>query len=220
VALTQGTYTSGADLATELQARINGASAMTESGKTVSVSYDEANDRLTIQSTIYGNTSQINVTAIETNTAATLGFAVADGTAGLDVAGTINGKAATGAGKLLTANSVLDNDADGLSLTVSGTATGARGTVNFTRGVTDQLKLLLGKVLEAEGALEKRIDNYEDRKVLVEERKAKLEVKWKAIEARYSKQFNSLDGLLSSLQSTSTYLTQQLANLPGPRKLN
>jgi flagellar hook-associated protein 2 len=220
VALTQGTYTSGADLATELQARINGAPAMTESGKTVSVSYDEANDRLTIQSTIYGNTSQINVTAIETNTAATLGFAVADGTAGLDVAGTINGKAATGAGKLLTANSVLDNDADGLALTVSGTATGARGTVNFTRGVTDQLKLLLGKVLEAEGALEKRIDNYEDRKVLVEERKAKLEIKLKAIEARYSKQFNALDGLLSSLQSTSTYLTEQLANLPGPRKAN
>ena len=77
---------------------------------------------------------------------------------------------------------------------------------------------LLGKVLEAEGALEKRIDNYEDRKALVEERKAKLEIKWKAIEARYSRQFNALDGLLASLQSTSTYLTQQLANLPGPRK--
>jgi flagellar hook-associated protein 2 len=54
----------------------------------------------------------------------------------------------------------------------------------------------------------------------VEEKKAKLEVKWKQIETRYSKQFNSLDGLLSSLQSTSSYLQTQLANLPGPRKLN
>ena len=136
------------------------------------------------------------------------------------MAGTINGKAATGAGQLLTANAVTDNGAEGLSLTVTGSSTGARGSVNFTRGVTDQLKLLLGKVLEAEGALEKRIDNYEDRKALIEEKKAKLETKMKAIELRYSKQFNALDGLLSSLQSTSSYLQTQLANLPGPRKLN
>ena len=216
ISLTHGTYSAGADLATELQARINGTSAMTAAGKTVAVTY--ANDRLTIQSTIYGNTSQINVTAIDTNTDATLGFAVADGTAGLDVAGTINGKAATGAGQLLTADNVAENDAVGLSLKVTGAGTGDRGMVNFTRGVTDQLKLLLGKVLESEGALEKRIDNYEDRKALIEERKAKLELKWKSIEARYSRQFNSLDGLLSSLQSTSSYLQTQLAQLPGPRK--
>ncbi len=56
--------------------------------------------------------------------------------------------------------------------------------------------------------------------MLVEERKVRLEAKWKQIEARYSKQFNALDGLLANLQSTSSYLTQQLANLPGPRKLN
>ncbi|MGV3592804.1 MAG: flagellar filament capping protein FliD [Gammaproteobacteria bacterium] len=220
IALTQGTYTSGADLAAELQARINGAKEMVDSGKTVSVGYDAGNDRLTIQSAIYGNTSQINVTAVDTNTAATLGFTVVDGTPGVDVAGTINGKAATGAGQLLTANAVTDNGAEGLSLTVTGSSSGARGSVNFTRGVTDQLKLLLGKVLEAEGALEKRIDNYEDRKALIEEKKAKLETKMKAIELRYSKQFNALDGLLSSLQSTSSYLQTQLANLPGPRKLN
>jgi flagellar hook-associated protein 2 len=220
IALTHGTYTSGADLATELQARINGAEAMVEGGKTVSVSYDAANDRFTIQSAIYGNTSQINITAVDMNTAATLGFTVVDGAAGLDVAGTINGKAATGAGQMLTANSVANNDADGLALIVTGSSTGARGSVNFTRGVTDQLKLLLGKVLEAEGALEKRIDNYEERKAQIDEKKAKNEVKWKAIELRYSKQFNSLDGLLSSLQSTSSYLQTQLANLPGPRKVN
>jgi flagellar hook-associated protein 2 len=35
------------------------------------------------------------------------------------------------------------------------------------------------------------------------------------IEARYRKQFSALDTLVSSMNSTSTYLTQQLANLPG-----
>ena len=82
--------------------------------------------------------SQINVTSVDPNTAATLGFSVVDGAPGVDVAGTINGKAATGAGQLLTANAVTDNGAEGLSLTVTGSSTGARGSVNFTRGVTDR----------------------------------------------------------------------------------
>lgn len=220
ISLTHGTYTSGEDLAAELQARINGAKAMTDAGKTVKVGYDELNGRLTIESTVYGNTSQISITAVDENTAATLGFVVEEGEYGVDVAGTINGKPATGAGQMLTASASDDNGAQGLSLIVTGSATGARGSVNFTRGVTDQLKLLLGKVLDAEGALEKRIDNFEDRKALIDTKKAKLDAKMKVIELRYTKQFNALDSLLASLQSTSSYLQTQLANLPGPRKPN
>ncbi len=34
-------------------------------------------------------------------------------------------------------------------------------------------------------------------------------------EARYRKQFSALDGLIASMNKTSSYLTQQLANLPG-----
>jgi len=32
------------------------------------------------------------------------------------------------------------------------------------------------------------------------------------VQQRYLKQFNALDSLMSSLQSTANYLTQQLAN--------
>jgi flagellar hook-associated protein 2 len=35
------------------------------------------------------------------------------------------------------------------------------------------------------------------------------------IEARYRKQFSSLDNLIASMNKTSSYLTQQLASLPG-----
>jgi flagellar hook-associated protein 2 len=35
------------------------------------------------------------------------------------------------------------------------------------------------------------------------------------VQARYLKQFQALDSLLSGMQQTSTYLSQQLANLPG-----
>lgn len=35
------------------------------------------------------------------------------------------------------------------------------------------------------------------------------------IETRYRKQFSALDSLIASMNKTSAYLTQQLANLPG-----
>lgn len=41
-----------------------------------------------------------------------------------------------------------------------------------------------------------------------------METRLEGIEARYRKQFTSLDSLISQLSQTSTYLSQQLANLP------
>jgi flagellar hook-associated protein 2 len=38
-----------------------------------------------------------------------------------------------------------------------------------------------------------------------------------AIETRYRTQFGALDVLLTRMQQTSSYLSQQLANLPGVR---
>ena len=35
------------------------------------------------------------------------------------------------------------------------------------------------------------------------------------IQANYTKQFTALDSLISGMKQTSSYLTQQLANLPG-----
>jgi flagellar hook-associated protein 2 len=39
------------------------------------------------------------------------------------------------------------------------------------------------------------------------------------LQARYTKEFNALDGLLSQLQGTSNFLTQQLSRLPGSAPL-
>lgn len=49
----------------------------------------------------------------------------------------------------------------------------------------------------------------------LEERQEALELRLETIEARYRSRFSSLDTLLSSLNNTSTYLTQQLASLTG-----
>lgn len=50
---------------------------------------------------------------------------------------------------------------------------------------------------------------------LLEKQATALSSRLTAIEARYRAQFTSLDTLIAGMKQTSTYLTQQLANLPG-----
>lgn len=47
----------------------------------------------------------------------------------------------------------------------------------------------------------------------IDKQKQALETRMAAFQARYLKQFNALDSLLTQMQSTSSYLTQQLSNL-------
>lgn len=216
VLLTQGSYSSGSALATEIQARINGSTAMVDAGKTVSVTYDSGSNRFVIASAMVGNSSIVNFTAVDTNSAAELGFSVADGVAGQDVAGSINGVAATGAGKLLSAGDT--TGARGLQLEIGGSLTGARGSIAFSRGISSQLDLLLEKVLGEESSLSDRIDNINTGIKDVAKRREAMELRWEKVKDRYTRQFNALDTMLSGLQSTSKYLESQLASLPGPRR--
>lgn len=218
ILLTQGSYSSGTDLANEIQARINGASTMVGANKTVAVSYDAGSNAFVITANSVGNSSSVNITAVDTSSAAQLGFTVVDGVDGIDVAGTIDGIAASGAGTLLTAGE--GSDAWGLQLEINGSTTGARGSVNFSRGITNQLDMLLTKMLDEDSSLANRIDNIETGIKSVEAKRAEMELRWVKIKDRYSRQFNALDTMLSGLQSTSTFLEGQLKALPGPRRLN
>ena len=76
-----------------------------------------------------------------------------------------------------------------------------------------------GQPQPAGGHLADRIEAYEDRLEDVEERREELELRWEKVRARYTDQFNALDTLLSQLQSTSSYLEGQLANLPKPNSV-
>lgn len=218
ITLTAGTYTTGHDLAEELQVQINGTTAMRDANKTIAVTYDSGTDSFTITSGVIGSTSAVNVLAVDTNSAAELGFSVANGVDGLDVVGTIDGVAANGAGDLLIAES--GTDAEGLALRIGGNTTGSRGDVNFTRGISSQLEQLFVDLLDEEGALTERIESYESRLEEVADRKAEMELRWEKVKDRYTRQFNALDTLMSQMQSTSSYLEGQLAALPKPNSIN
>lgn len=83
-------------------------------------------------------------------------------------------------------------------------------------GVAAKLDARLEEWLAADASLATRSTRLQDaRNGLVQERE-RLDRRMDAIEARYRAQFSALDTLLSSLQSTSAYLAQQLASLPKP----
>jgi flagellar hook-associated protein 2 len=214
VTLAPGSYTTVAALIAELQSKINGDSALKAAGVTVTVGFDNpagaGSDRLAITSDRYGSASTVEITAVDTTTAASLGLSVASGTVGVDVAGTINGVAATGSGRTLTGAS--GTAVEGLKLEVLG---GTSATVNSWQGYAYQLDKLAGKLLAENGVLDSRTDGLDRSIQDIASRRESLAARLVEIEKRYRAQFTALDSLVSSLRTTSDYLTRQLASLPG-----
>jgi flagellar hook-associated protein 2 len=128
---------------------------------------------------------------------------------GVNAIGTINGVTANTTGSVLTG--VIGNGSYGLQLSVTGTATGSRGTVTFSKGLAGELSSLLDGWLDTEGALTTKTDGISSSIKDLNKRADDISAKLPAIEARYRAQYAKLDALLSSLQSTSSNLTSQLA---------
>jgi len=143
------------ELVVELQTKINQDSALAAAGKTVTVSLDGSN-QIVINSNNYGSSSKVELTAVDTNTAAQLGLSVGVGTDGVDIEGTINGVAATGSGQVLTA--ATGDDSEGIRVTVDGSATGDRGTVTYIEGVGEQFVDLITRFVTTDGALTSKTD--------------------------------------------------------------
>ncbi len=72
--LAQGSYSTGASMAAEMQSKINGTSALSSKGTKVSVIYDATNKRFDITSNKYGSSSQVSFTSVDTNSANSLGI--------------------------------------------------------------------------------------------------------------------------------------------------
>lgn len=91
----------------------------------------------------------------------------------------------------------------------------AVGTVFASEnGVAARLDRLLAPRLAGTGDIAQRNKMLDERGKQLTRDQTALDARMTAIQARYMKQFTALDTLLSSMQTTSSYLTQQLANLP------
>ena len=129
------------------------------------------------------------------------------------MAGTINGTTATGNGQTLTG--AAGNASEGLGLRINGGILGSRGNVTYSTGYAYQIDQYLKTVLGDEGSLKARTSGIDSSIKNIDQRQLQMESRLAQIEKRYRAQFSALDAMLSSMNNTSSFLSQQLANLPG-----
>lgn len=206
VALKAGTY-SPTELAVLLQSAINGANNLNTNGLAVNVKAD-ADGKLNLVSVLYGSLSNVTLSST-TGTSVSDLFGSAAPVVGVDVAGTIGGQAALGSGQSLTG--AAGSGVAGLKIDITGGATGERGTVGFSQGYAYQLNNLAATFLGASGLIQgeskglgKSVDDIAKQRSAFADRLVD-------IEARYRKQYTALDTSIASLNSTSSFLTQQFA---------
>ncbi|HJV52668.1 MAG TPA: flagellar filament capping protein FliD [Noviherbaspirillum sp.] len=211
VSLPAGSYTAET-LVTQLQSTINSASSFSSAGIAVKVALDASN-KLVITSNKYGSESKVTITG---NGVATL-MGTATATDGADIAGTIAGVPATGSGQYLTGAS--GSPGAGLKLLITGGAENAsRGTVTFSHGYAHNLNGLLDGFLGSSGVIGGRTDGINRTIKDIQKQNDTLTARLADTEDRYRKQFTALDTLISKMNATSTYLTQQLAQISATSK--
>ena len=205
ITLSAGTYASSDALASEIQSKLNGTASFVQSGASVAVS--QSGGVLSIASSIYGGNSSVSGLS---GSAASLFGASPTSAAGTDVAGTINGVTATGSGQSLTSP-------DGIRLKINATSAGNLGTVTVTSGYATQLSALIDSLSDTStGAIASRTAGLNSSIKRIDSQITSFEDRMTTMEANYRRQFSALDAALSKMNSTSSYLTQQLASLGSP----
>jgi flagellar hook-associated protein 2 len=93
---------------------------------------------------------------------------------------------------------------------VSAFVAGTDGVTGFAAKVAERLD----GFIDSDGLITGRTDGISASIKSIEKQREVLNVRLEQIEKRYRAQFSALDSLVASMTQTSTFLTQQLANLP------
>lgn len=112
----------------------------------------------------------------------------------------VDGSLAIDSAKLQT---VLDDPARDLSALFAGDS-----------GFATQIAALTGSLLGADGLLESRTDSINSSLGALDKQREAINARLAQVEARLRSQFAALDALIAGLNQTSSFLQQQLANLP------
>ena len=216
VQLTQQTYNTAQELADEIQVQLNANNALNASGSGVQVGVGSGGE-LTFTSSDYGSDSNVSLTSVEDGSA--YGLSAATGTSGVDVAGTIGGRTAEGDGQVLFLGSG-NGGASGLQVRILGDQTGSRGSITFVEGVAERTVDLVSSFVGADGAIESRTEGLNRDLEQIQENQARLEERIAAYRERLVSQFTAADSLISQLNSTQDYVSQQLAALAPQNNRN
>ena len=196
ITLTPGTYADGAELAAEIQTQLDADSALSDASVGIEVRFDSARSVFEFRSNSTGLQSRVSVVGGAANVATDLGLTVAAGTPGR------------------IASSVADA-ASGLQLQILGGETGPRGQAGVVRGILNQFDRYLDDILSLDGAIQTRLNTLEGQIDELDAESQDFGDRIDALEARLRTQFAAADALISQLNSTSSFLDQQLSALPG-----
>ncbi len=195
-------YTSGADLAADLQSLINLDTNLTAAKVTVGVAFNSTTGKLEFTSAAYGSSSKVEVTAASADMA-DMGISIAAGTAGNDVAGTVDGVAAFGFGNVLLP--ALNSKAEGLSMQITAGAT--TGNITFSRGFSGTFKVLIDNFLKTNGLIKNRETSINKDVAKIKTDMETVDRRSQAYRARLQAQFSAMETIVRSLKSTGTFLT-------------
>lgn len=201
---------SASEFATAIQSAINSVPSFSGSGNTATASIN-GSGQLEIKSNKYGSLSNISLSSLTGTTVDSFLGGTPTSAEGLDVAGTIDGTPVTGTGQFLTGK--VGTTSEGLKIEVTGGAVGARGNVSFTQGYAYQLSTLASSFVGTDGSITASTNGLNSSIKAVGKAKDDFNAKLADTEKRYRAQFTALDVTIGRLNSTSQFLTQQLAAL-------
>lgn len=206
-------YTSGAELAADLQSLINLDANLKAAKASVSVAFEGG--KLVFTSATYGATSTVSFTAVSADMLADFGLTNgAVVTSGTDVAGTIDGVEAFGSGNILLP--AIGSKAEGLSMLVEPGTTST--TLKFTRGFAGGLSSLVNEFLKTSGLISEREKNIGKDIERVEKDEEALNRRSEAYRARLMAQFQAMEAIVRSLNTTGGFLDGLVDRLPFTSK--
>jgi len=107
----------------------------------------------------------------------------------------------------------LSLDDDKLSAALAGSPEQVRTLFGNAAGLGKSLTPMLEGYLQTGGILDGRTDSLNQSNKSLDDQQSQLDARMDALTQMYTAQFTKLDQLLTSLNSTSSFLTQQLANV-------
>ncbi len=219
--LTHGAYESGADLAREIQDKIDADGAFAEGSVVVRwVDDGGGNGHVEFETLAYGSTATVRLESVSGSAIyGTIGHIVNTVGIGKDVQGTINGETATGSGQILTG---ADGNAHtaGLRLlvTISADQLAAQGSsqgyVKVTKGIASLERDALDRMTDTEkGDVKTRKDAVSDNIERLRERVDRMEARLEIRRQRLLAEFRAMEEAIANLQSQQDLLAQALGGL-------
>ncbi|MFZ4515066.1 MAG: flagellar filament capping protein FliD [Acidimicrobiia bacterium] len=213
VGATTATYAAAAgETLTDIVSGLN--TALGASGLTVSASV--SGNRITLTAANPGTTGTFSVrsnAAGGTQTGLAIATNVWEEHAGVNVAGTIDGRTSTGSGNVLT---VANTDAKipGMAVAVTATSTGSLGTLTYAPGIAARLSLAVASATDlASGSITTAEKGNQTNILRLNRDLAAWDRRLGDRQIRLRLQYASLDTTLGQLRNQSSWISSQLSSL-------